>query len=61
MAIVFEKTAEIKNGPTLNSDTMFELNEGTKIQVLDCIDDWMKIKLADGKIGWIIAEYIKEI
>jgi tetratricopeptide (TPR) repeat protein len=61
MAIVFEKTAEIKNGPTLNSDTVFELHEGTKIQVLDGIDDWMKIKLADGKIGWIIAEYIKEI
>lgn len=61
MAIVFEKSTEIKNAPTLNSDTVFELHEGTKIQILDGIDDWKKIKLADGKIGWVIAEYIKEI
>lgn len=61
MGIVFEKSTEIKNAPTLNSDTVFELHEGTKVQVLDGIDDWKKIKLADGKIGWIIAEYVKEI
>jgi SH3-like domain-containing protein len=40
---------------------VFELHEGTKIQVLDGIDDWKKIKLANGKIGWVMAEYIKEI
>ena len=61
MAIVFEKETEIKNAPTFNSDTIFELHEGTKVQVLDAIDDWKKIKLADGKIGWIVGENIKEI
>jgi len=61
MAIVFEKTTAIKNAPTLNSDTVFQLHEGTKVKVLDAIDNWKKIKLADGKIGWIISDYIKEI
>lgn len=61
MAIVYEKETEIKNAPTFNSDTIFELHEGTKVQVLDEIDDWKKIKLADGKIGWIVGENIKEI
>lgn len=61
MGIVFEKSIEIKNAPTFNSDTVFELHEGTKVQVLDAIDDWKKIKLADGKIGWIVAENMKEI
>lgn len=60
-AIVFEKSTEIKNAPTFNSDTIFQLHEGTKVEVLDAIDDWKKIKLADGKIGWIIGENIKEI
>lgn len=60
-AIIFEQTTEIKNAPTLNSDTVFELHEGTKVQVLDAIDDWKKIKLADGKIGWIVADDMKEI
>jgi tetratricopeptide (TPR) repeat protein len=61
MAIVFEKTAAIKNAPTLNSDTVFQLHEGTKVEVLDAIDNWKKIKLSDGKIGWIISDYIKEM
>jgi len=60
-AIIFKQTTEIKNAPTLNSDTVFKLHEGTKVEVLDEIDDWKKIKLADGKIGWLIADYMKEI
>ena len=60
-AIVFEKTTEIKNAPTLKSDTVFQLHEGTKVEVLDAIDNWKKIKLTDGKIGWVIEDYIKEI
>lgn len=60
-AIVFQQTTEIRNAPTLNSETVFQLHEGTKVQVLDAIDNWKKIKLIDGKIGWIIAENIREI
>lgn len=60
-AIIFKQTTEIKNAPTLNSDTVFKLHEGTKVEILDEIDDWKKIKLADGKIGWLIADYLKEI
>lgn len=60
-AIIFKQTTEIKNAPTLNSNTIFKLHEGTKVIVLDEIDDWKKIKLTDGKIGWLIADYLKEI
>lgn len=60
-AIIFKQTTDIKNAPTFNSETVFKLHEGTKVVVLDQIDDWKKIKLADGKIGWIIADNIKEI
>jgi tetratricopeptide (TPR) repeat protein len=60
-AIIFKQTTEIKNAPTLNSDTVFELHEGTKVLVLDAIDDWKKIKLADGKIGWILTDDLREI
>jgi SH3-like domain-containing protein len=37
------------------------LHEGAKVFVLDAVDNWKKIKLADGKLGWIIAEEIKEL
>ncbi|PQB08479.1 hypothetical protein BST83_16125 [Polaribacter filamentus] len=58
-AIVFAEETEVRNAPTFNSEEVFTLHEGTKVLVLDAIDSWKKIKLADGKIGWIIADDIK--
>jgi tetratricopeptide (TPR) repeat protein len=58
-AIVFAEKTAIRNAPTLNADAIFTLHEGTKVIVLDAIDNWKKIKLADGKQGWIIADEIK--
>ncbi len=60
-AIVFAEKTEVRNAPTLNSDEVFTLHEGTKVIVLDAVDNWKKIKLIDGKIGWIIASEIKEL
>ncbi|CAI8363890.1 MAG: Uncharacterised protein [Flavobacterium sp. SCGC AAA160-P02] len=58
-AIIFVEESEIKNAPTSNSDTIFKLHEGTKVKVLDTLDRWKKIKIADGKIGWIDTNQIK--
>ena len=58
-AIVYAEKTDVKNAPTLNSEDVFTLHEGTKVIVLDSVDNWKKIKIADGKIGWIIAEDIK--
>lgn len=59
-AIVFANKTSIRNAPTLNAEEVFVLHEGTKVTVLDGIDNWKKIKIADGKLGWIIASEIKE-
>jgi len=58
-AIVFAEKTTVRNAPTLNSEEVFTLHEGTKVFVLDGVDNWKKIKLADGKLGWIIADEIK--
>jgi tetratricopeptide (TPR) repeat protein len=58
-AIVFAEKTTVRNAPTLNSEKVFTLHEGTKVIVLDLVDNWKKIKLADGEIGWIIASDIK--
>jgi SH3-like domain-containing protein len=60
-AIVFSPKSEIKNAPSLNGETVFELHEGTKVTILDELSNWKKIKLADGKIGWVNVSDIKEI
>lgn len=60
-AIIFATKSEIKNAPTESSDEVFELHEGTKVIILDELDDWKKIKIADGKIGWIRDTELREI
>ena len=60
-AIIFAQQSDVKNAPTLSSEVSFELHEGAKVQVVESLDNWKKIKLADGKIGWIIAEELKEL
>lgn len=60
-AIVFAEKTEVMNAPTFNSEEIFTLHEGTKVIVLDSVDNWKKIKIADGKLGWIISSEIKII
>ena len=58
-AIVFAQETKIKSEPNLRSSEAFVLHEGTKVQVLDTVSNWKKIKLSDGKTGWIANDDIK--
>ncbi len=61
-AIVFALESEIKSEPNLRSEIAFKLHEGTKVQVLEIYNEnWTKIKLSDGKTGWISSQDIKEL
>lgn len=52
-AIVMTDVANIKSAPDKNGGDAFVLHTGVKVQVLDGVNGWKKIRLADGKIGWI--------
>ncbi len=60
-AILFAQEANIKSEPSLGSEIVFTLHEGTKVAVLEESRDWNKIRLADGKIGWIPKQDLKEL
>lgn len=60
-AIIFSNQVDVKNAPTKSSELYFELHEGTKVYILESLDDWKKIKIADGKIGWIESRHLREI
>ncbi|WP_025743690.1 tetratricopeptide repeat protein [Aquimarina pacifica] len=60
-AIIFAEETIIKSEPNLRSEEVFELHEGTKVKVMETVNDWKKIKLSDGKIGWIPAVDLKEL
>lgn len=60
-AIVFAKESQVKGEPTLASQEAFLLHEGTKVMVLEAVDNWKKILLADGRTGWIPTTDIREL
>lgn len=60
-AIVFNEESLVLEEPNTRSKEVFRLHEGTKVFVLDELKQYYKIKLADGKTGWISSEEIKEI
>lgn len=60
-AIVFEPSLTVKSEPSENSTELFLLHEGTKISILDSTDNWHKISLPDGNIGWIKSETFRII
>lgn len=60
-AIVFSSKVSVKSEPNTSASEAFELHEGTKIHILETIDHWHKIKLVDGKIGWLKNESLQKV
>ena len=60
-AIVFAEMVLVKSEPQKASNTVFTLHEGTKVFVLEDLDNWKKIQLTDGTEGWIEKTAIKEV
>jgi tetratricopeptide (TPR) repeat protein len=56
--IIVENVITVKSSPDNSSKDEFVVHEGLKVRLEDKVDDWVKIRLADGKIGWISEKSI---
>ncbi len=52
-AVVVEQVANVKLSPDSKSNDAFVIHEGLKVSVEDSVDDWLEIRLQDGKVGWL--------
>lgn len=60
--IVYKDVIEVNFEPNEKSEVLFEIHEGTKVEVIENFDmDWLKIKLSNGQTGWVIKNQIKII
>lgn len=60
--IVYNDVIEVNFEPNEKSEVLFEIHEGTKVEVIENFDmDWLKIKLSNGQTGWVIKNQIKII
>lgn len=60
-AIIFTMNAYIKSSPEESSTDLFILHQGTKVEIVDELGDWFKIRLANGNIGWIKKSEVERI
>jgi len=51
--IITTNTISVKQSPNETSDDFFVIHEGLKVAVEENFGDWYKIKLSDGKVGWL--------
>ncbi len=52
-AIIFAPNVTVKSSPDEKGSDKFVIHEGTKITILDELNNWVKIKIANGSNGWI--------
>jgi hypothetical protein len=60
-AIIFSDSAYVKSSPDESSSNLFMLHAGTRIEVVDELQGWKKIRIANGSEGWIVQDAIELI
>jgi tetratricopeptide (TPR) repeat protein len=60
-AILMASVATVKNAPDPKSSDAFVLHSGVKVWVIDRVSEWVKIRLADGKQGWVERSSVEVI
>ncbi len=58
-AIIFAEEVAVKSEPNSRSTDTFILHEGTKIMVVEELNEWKRIELADGSTGWLPQDALK--
>jgi tetratricopeptide (TPR) repeat protein len=60
-AVVTAANTYVKSAPADGSTDLYILHEGTKVKVLDTFEGWQKVRLPDGKLGWVTSSDFETI
>lgn len=59
--IVLTDNAFVKNSPQDNGKDLIMLHSGTKLEILERNEKWLKVKMPDGNVGWVEQAKIGEV
>lgn len=57
--VVYVEEIAVWGEPNQRADELFLLHEGTTVEVIDDLNNWLKIKIANGSEGWIQKESLR--
>ncbi len=52
-AVILSSVSDVRSEPDNSGSVLFILHEGAMVQIRSERNDWIEIRLKDGKIGWI--------
>jgi len=59
--ILLQSVISAKISPDIQANDAFVIHEGIKFVIEDKVGNWSKIKLSDGKVGWLPNQSFEEI
>jgi len=60
-AIVFSPTITIKSSPNQLGKDLFVIHEGAKVYIMEEMNEWANIKIANGSTGWMPLSSLRRI
>ncbi len=60
-AIIMSKETSLKTLPDEISNEILPLHEGIKVEIIEKVTSWYKVRLDNGEVGWIIQSDLEEI
>lgn len=60
-AIIMSTVVTVKSSPDESGTDLLRLHEGLKVSIKDHSADWVEIRIADGRVGWVKKDTIEEI
>jgi tetratricopeptide (TPR) repeat protein len=59
--IIMHSPVQVKSSPDQDGTDIFVLHEGVKVVILDKVNNWLNIRIADGNKGWVDAADLEKI
>jgi tetratricopeptide (TPR) repeat protein len=60
-AIIFENRIAFKTEPNERSEQILELNKGTKVNIIEDVNEWSLVELSNGSKGWVLKSSFQPI
>jgi len=56
--VIIQNSVEVLSSPAEDGNQLFKTVEGVKVRVEDSVESWVKLKMPDGRTGWIKKDQI---
>jgi hypothetical protein len=60
-AIVFAQLESFRAEPNLRAEVLLTIHEGAKVYIEESVENWVKIRLQNGSVGWMPRGSLKLI